>query len=249
MGLTIVDGSRSLAATSCSIGVKRKKLSSLTSVTSRESSFARILSNSSAAYIPPKPPPRIRTRSGRFSMVSPFGPRAARSASGSALLANLGRGGRRLAGQRCRREVDAETVAPDRDGVILRQVEVGRDVVVLVADVPLHGAERDEPGLRDRFVVIRVAGRAEIYLHLRTVGGREVGQPQHALAVGEPVDRRDPLRLVRGAMKVAARERDRRSLCRGLLHGRKLLVDLLVDEQTLGPEGVPTDRYDDQSCQ
>jgi len=54
--------SRSLVATSCSIGVKRKKFSRLNNVTvtsrRRRSSFG----NSNAVYIPPNPPPRINTR-------------------------------------------------------------------------------------------------------------------------------------------------------------------------------------------
>src|SRR5690348_4937726 len=52
--------SRSLAAISCSIGVNRKKFSRLTTVTSKRESFR--FSNSSAAYSPPNPPPRISTR-------------------------------------------------------------------------------------------------------------------------------------------------------------------------------------------
>ncbi len=61
-GFTIVLISRSLAATSCSMGVNKKKLSRVTNVTftslRRRSSF----SISKAAYMPPKPPPKINTR-------------------------------------------------------------------------------------------------------------------------------------------------------------------------------------------
>src|SRR5882724_9484784 len=59
-GLTMFMMSRSLAAISCSIGVKRKKLSRFTSVTSMSEFFHR--SNSSAEQRPAKPPPRMSTR-------------------------------------------------------------------------------------------------------------------------------------------------------------------------------------------
>src|SRR5512132_2318580 len=44
-------------------------------------------------------------------------------------------------GERSRGEVDAEATAPDGDCAVLGQVEVGRDVVVLVALVALELAE------------------------------------------------------------------------------------------------------------
>src|SRR5437870_3238514 len=78
-------------------------------------------------------------------------------------------------------EIDAETVAPDRDRVILGEVEVARNFVVLVADVALHGSERHEAGFSDRVVVSRVRGDAQIDLDLRSVGRLELGQAKRSL--------------------------------------------------------------------
>src|SRR5215831_10928795 len=59
MGLTMCVMSRSLAATSCSIGVKRKKFSRLTSVRSTSGVWASRFSSCMAVYTPPNPPPRM----------------------------------------------------------------------------------------------------------------------------------------------------------------------------------------------
>src|SRR5215469_5667013 len=54
--------SRSLAAISCNMGVKRKKFSRFTSVMPIEGSPLNSFCNSRAVYRPPKPPPSIRIR-------------------------------------------------------------------------------------------------------------------------------------------------------------------------------------------
>src|SRR2546422_7791493 len=70
-------------------------------------------------------------------------------------------------------------------------------VVVLVPDVALQRAQVDDPGLFCGDFVLRVAGRHEIHADIGSIRGRELREPQHATAVREAIDRRQPVRLVR----------------------------------------------------
>src|SRR6266446_2619794 len=80
-------------------------------------------------------------------------------------------------------EVHAEPPAPDGEGAVPAQVEAGRQIVVLVADVALQCSQVNEPSLLCRGLALNIARRHEVHADVGTVGGRELGQPQDATAV------------------------------------------------------------------
>src|SRR5262245_38554566 len=76
--------------------------------------------------------------------------------------------------QRCGAEVHAEALAPDCHGPVLRQVQIIRYTVVLIADVTLERADFNEPGLLDRLAVVGVFCGHEVHMHVGPVGSFEV---------------------------------------------------------------------------
>src|SRR5438093_4812553 len=136
IGLTMVVMSRSLAATSWSMGVNRKKFSRLTSVISMLRSLPNNLSNSRAVYSPPKPPPRMRIfvldcgiigctvsslSAGRNVSFRALRYAQDRRREKSFFFASALR--RR---ERCRREIHAETLTPHGHGTILQEIDARR---------------------------------------------------------------------------------------------------------------------------
>jgi hypothetical protein len=163
-------------------------------------------------------------------------------------------------------KIDAEPPAPDRHGPILREIETGGNLIVLVADIALHRSQIHEPRLLGGVFVLHIAGRDQIHPDIGTVRGRELRQPQREATIVEPIDRRHPPGLVRIAVEPAGSELhrfgfpdhvrwgrhrrgiDRRGLGRvgrlghrrqGRLRAGEWLVDPLADDERFGPEQVP----------
>src|SRR3990172_3811768 len=86
--------------------------------------------------------------------------------------------------------------APDAHGAMLVQVYLGGDLVVLVAFIALHGSEVYKSRLLYRFVILGIGSSHEIDANISTVRGFELGEPEHPLAVGKPVEGRDTLGFV-----------------------------------------------------
>src|SRR5882724_10579098 len=143
----------------------------------------------------------------------------------------------RIIHQWCGAKVDAKPGAPDGHGAILRQVDVGWNIVILVADVTFQSAQFDKTGILHCVVVLCVRGGNEIDVYIWTVRSFKVGQAQHPFAIGELEDRSRPLGFVRPCMKVTGREFHRRHSGGG--RGWKLFVDPLVDKEPLWSKGVP----------
>src|SRR5262245_62172476 len=93
-------------------------------------------------------------------------------------------------------EVDAEAAAPDRDGAVLRQIEIIGHVVVLVALVALELAQLDEAGLGDGLVVRRIGRGHEIDPDVRPIGGGELREPQDPAPTADVLDRGGPMGLM-----------------------------------------------------
>src|SRR5512144_998998 len=108
--------------------------------------------------------------------------------------------------ERGRSEVHTEPPAPDRYRPVPAQVEAGRHVVVLVADVALQGAEINEPGQLRGGLILHVVGRHEVHTDVGAVGGRELGQAQHEASIRKAKDRRRSSGLVSVLMKSAGRD-------------------------------------------
>src|SRR4051794_12693373 len=132
-------------------------------------------------------------------------------------------------------EVDAEAAAPDRDGPVLRQIEIVRHIVVLVALVALELAQLDEAGLGDGLVVRGIGRGHQIHPDVRPVGCGELREPQDP-ASADVLDRRGAMGLVGHRVEPTGRERAGH---RGADAGDLLLIHLLVHEQQLGAEEIP----------
>jgi hypothetical protein len=72
-------------------------------------------------------------------------------------------------GQGGRREVDAEAAAPDSNGAILVQIQVRRQIVILITHVSLEIADAYETCFGDSLVVFGVGGGDKINLDVRTI--------------------------------------------------------------------------------
>ncbi len=100
----------------------------------------------------------------------------------------------------------------------------------------------DEPRVLYRLRVRRIRRRHQVHLHVRTVGRLEFRQPQHALPVGQLVNRRQAFGLVRVAVEVSSRQHHRLSGIRRRALARRSgepFADRLIDKQPLRPERVP----------
>jgi hypothetical protein len=122
---------------------------------------------------------------------------------------------------------------------VLGQIEIGRDIVVLIALVALELAELNEPRLGHSLVIRSIARSYEIDPNVRAIGGCEIGQPEHPLAADVENRRRAP-GLMGHRVEAPTQQPGRcgSGLCRGR-GGRHPLVDPLVHEEELGPEEVP----------
>jgi hypothetical protein len=117
--------------------------------------------------------------------------------------------------KRRRSEIHAEALTPHGDGAILREVDARRQIVVLIADVALDGAEIDEAGVFYRRVVLSVRRRDEVNMHVGGVGGLEAAEAQHLLAFRQPVDRRRALGFMGDAAERSFRDLHRHRHRRG----------------------------------
>src|SRR5262245_52347133 len=108
-----------------------------------------------------------------------------------------------ISGQWRRPEVHREALAPDRYSPVLRQIDRGIDLVILVADVPFERSEVNKSCLPRRRVVIDIIRSNKVDTHVGTVGRHEFGEPEHDAAVGQAVNGRAPFCLMRVAVKRA----------------------------------------------
>jgi len=86
--------------------------------------------------------------------------------------------------QRSSGEVDAKTLTPDGDSTILGEVNVRRQLVILIANVAFNAAEIDKAGFLYSLVILGVGCRDEINMHVRPVGSFECAKAKHILAIG-----------------------------------------------------------------
>src|SRR5262249_7470993 len=99
------------------------------------------------------------------------------------------------------REVHAKALAPDGYGAILRQINVGRQFIVLVADIALERSKFPEPGLLHSVTVARVISGDNINVNIGTIRGFEVGEAENAFAIRELVNSGSTLAFVGDAME------------------------------------------------
>src|SRR5205085_6798119 len=95
-----------------------------------------------------------------------------RSASLAAALSSCGL---RLLERRSA-EVDAEALAPDRDGFVLVEIDTRGQIIILIADVAFERTDLDEASVFDRVAVGRICGGDEIDVPGWHVGSFNVGQ-------------------------------------------------------------------------
>src|SRR5947208_2641207 len=94
----------------------------------------------------------------------------------------------RCRGEGRRGEVNAEALAPDGHRLKFAQVHVGGQVIVLVADVALEWSNVNEAGPLDGPVVSGVGSGDKVDMDRRAVRGLELGETEHALAIGQFMD-------------------------------------------------------------
>ena len=90
--------------------------------------------------------------------------------------------------QWCRTEIDGKPLAPDRNGPVLRQVQISAQRVVLVADVSLDRSQIDGVGALHYRAVLYIVSGDQVHMHIWTVRSAEVREAENAISVSKAVD-------------------------------------------------------------
>src|SRR5580704_15110165 len=84
--------------------------------------------------------------------------------------------------QRCRTEIDGKPFAPDRNGPVLRQVQISSQRVVLITDVSLDRSEIDGGSALHYRAVLCVVSGDQVHMHIGTVRSTEVREAENTIS-------------------------------------------------------------------
>src|SRR6202035_4644490 len=96
-----------------------------------------------------------------------------------------------------------KSLAVDDHSVVLLQIGGCRQAVILISLVSLQKPELDAVELALHYLLLKVvvATSTQHDMHVRAIGGREIGEPQILGAIRSLVDRCSPTCLVRLALE------------------------------------------------
>jgi hypothetical protein len=144
--------------------------------------------------------------------------------------------------QWCRTEIDGQPLAPDRNGLVLRQVQTSAQRVVLVTDGSLDRSQIDEVDTLHCRAVLCIVSGDQVHVDTWAVRGTEVREAENAISVPKAVDGCCTCGGVHNRMKCSGRKG---MFERSALRGRQFFVDTFIDDKTLRPESVPGDEQCD----
>ena len=90
--------------------------------------------------------------------------------------------------QWCCTEIDGKPFAPDRNGAVLRQIQISAQSVVLVTDVSLDCSQIDGGSALHCRTVLCVVSVDPVHVDIRTVRSSEVREAKNAISVLKAVD-------------------------------------------------------------
>src|SRR5580700_11296859 len=90
--------------------------------------------------------------------------------------------------QWCGTEINGKPFAPDRNGQVLRQVQISAQGVVLVTDVSLDRSQIDGGGALHCLAVLCVVSGDQVHVDIRTVRSTEVREAENTISVAKAVD-------------------------------------------------------------
>src|SRR5579863_3041857 len=138
--------------------------------------------------------------------------------------------------QGCRAEIDGKSFTPDRNRLVLRQIQVATQGVILVADIPLDRSQIDEISVLYRCTVFCIGGGDQVHVNIGAIGRSEVREAQNAISVLKAVDGCS----TRGGMHDSGERARLNGYCGGSLIGsRKRFVDPVIGYEPIGPKRVP----------
>src|SRR5580700_7719976 len=139
--------------------------------------------------------------------------------------------------QRCRTEIDGKPLAPDRNGPVLRQVQISAQGVVLVTDVSLYRSQIDRGGALHCRAVLCVVSCDQVHMDIRTVRSSKVREAENAISVPKAVDGC----CTRGGVDYCIESAGLEDLCGGRVSACwKVFVHPLIEDHPLWAKRVPS---------